>query len=223
MARKGEKLFDEKISSEKGEFKRKDSTFRSWITKDGSSGFPAESGRYHLYVSYACPWAHRTLITRVLKGLEECISVDVVDYFLGGNGWRFDPDVPGATSDTVNGFKYMKEVYFLAEKDYGGRFTVPVLWDKKTKTIVNNESSEILRMLNSEFNAFCSSDEQRSVDLYPENTRKQIDELNEWIYRYACRTTGELRFSLLHVTFSFFQGHQQWCLQSWFCHSSRGI
>ena len=159
------------------------STFRNWITKDGSSGFPAESGRYHLYVSYACPYAHRTLIGRALKGLEGCISVDVVDYVRDEKGWRFNPDAPGGTADTVNGTEYIRDVYFMAKKDYNGRFTVPVLWDKKTKTIVNNESSEILRMFNSEFNAFCSSDEQRSVDLYPENLRKKIDEVNEWIYR----------------------------------------
>ena len=157
--------------------------FRNWITKGGSSGFPAESGRYHLYVSNACPFAHRTLIGRVLKGLEGCISVDVVDYVRDDNGWRFNPDAPGVTSDSVNGFKYLRDVYFLAKGDYDGRITVPVLWDKKTKTIVNNESAEILRMLNSEFDEFSSSDEKRSVDLYPENLRKQIDELNEWIAR----------------------------------------
>ena len=176
----------QKLHNEKGEFVRWDSSFRNWITKDGSSGFPAESGRYHLYVAYACPWAHRTLVGRALKGLEGCISVNVVDFFTDGvNGWRFNPDVPGATADTINGCQFLKEVYLLADKDFKGRFTVPVLWDKKTKTIVNNESAEILRMLNSEFNAFCSSDEQRSIDLYPENLRKQIDELNEWIYRYS--------------------------------------
>lgn len=174
-----------KFANDKGEFKRKASSFRSWITKDGSSGFPAESGRYHLYVSYACPWAHRTLVTRQLKGLEESISLNVVDYFMGEKGWRFNPDVPGATPDTLYGFDYLREVYFLAQEDYEGRFTVPVLWDKKTKTIVNNESAEILRMLNSEFNEFCGTDEQKLVDLYPENLREEIDQLNEWIYRYG--------------------------------------
>jgi putative glutathione S-transferase len=165
-----------------GEFKRKPSTFRNWITKDGSSGFPAEAGRYHLYVSYACPWAHRTLITRKLKGLEDAISFDVVDHFLGDKGWRFDPDVPGATTDSVNGFTFIRELYFMVEPGYSGRFTVPVLYDKVKKVIVNNESSEILRMLNSEFNAYCKLPEQAALDLYPESLRAEVDALNEWIY-----------------------------------------
>ena len=183
MAKQEESSDILKWSNQKGEFKRKDSSFRNWITKDGSSGFPAESGRYHLYVSLACPWANRTLIVRLLKGLEACISVDVVDYLMGPKGWKFSPDVPGCTPDTINGCEYMREVYFLADKDYKGRFTVPVLWDKKTKTIVNNESSEIIRMLNSEFNEFCATDKQRALDLYPESLKAEIDELNEWIYR----------------------------------------
>ena len=102
----------------KGEFVRKPSSFRNWITKDGSSGFPAAAGRYHLYVSLACPWAHRTLIVRRLKGLEKVITVDVVDHFMGTTGWKFDPSVPDATADTVNGSTYIREVYFLANKDY---------------------------------------------------------------------------------------------------------
>ncbi|CAI8051193.1 Glutathionyl-hydroquinone reductase YqjG [Geodia barretti] len=165
-----------------GEFKRKPSSFRNWVTADGSSGFKAESGRYHLYVSYACPWAHRTLIGRKLKGLEDAISFDVVDYYMGEKGWRFNPDVPGATPDSVNGFSYMRELYFKMNPEYGGRFTVPVLYDKVQKTIVNNESSEILRMLNAEFNAFCKSPEQAAIDLYPEPLRAEVDALNEWIY-----------------------------------------
>ena len=169
-----------KFSNEKGEFKRQASSFRNWITKDGSSGFPAESGRYHLYVSLACPWAHRTLVVRKLKGLEDYVSVDVVDHFMGEKGWRFNPEIPGATPDTVNGCEYIREVYFQVQKDYGGRFTVPVLWDKKAKTIVNNESSEIIRMFNSEF---CFTDQQKAVDLYPESLREKIDQLNEWIYK----------------------------------------
>ena len=102
----------------KGEFVRKQSSFRNWITKDGSSGFKAESGRYHLYVSYACPWANRTLIVRKMKGLEDCISVDVVQHFLGAKGWSFNPEVEGATEDTVNGCTYISEVYFKANGDY---------------------------------------------------------------------------------------------------------
>ena len=165
-----------------GEFKRKQSSFRNWIKKDGSTGFPAEAGRYHLYVSYACPWAHRTLITRKLKGLEDVISFDVVDYSMGEKGWRFNPDVPGATSDSLNGFSHLRELYFMVEPDYTGRFTVPVLYDKVKKVIVNNESSEILRMFNSEFNDFCKLPEQAAIDLYPEPLRAEVDALNEWMY-----------------------------------------
>ena len=172
----------QKWSEKSGEFKRKETLFRNWITKDGSSGFPAEASRYHLYVSYACPWAHRTLIARKLKGLEDAISFDVVDYYMGENGWRFNPEVPGATPDSLNGFKYLRELYFMVKPDYGGRFTVPVLYDKVQKVIVNNESSEILRMLNSEFNAFCKLPEQAALDLYPEPLRAEVDALNEWIY-----------------------------------------
>ena len=165
-----------------GEFKRAASSFRHWVTEDGSSGFKAEPGRYHLYVSYACPWAHRTLVARKLKGLEDVISFDVVDYCMGEKGWRFNPDVPGATADSVNGFNHIRELYFKVEPEYSGRFTVPVLYDKVKKTIVNNESSEILRMLNSAFNAFCKLPEQAAIDLYPEALRAEIDALNEWIY-----------------------------------------
>ena len=172
-----------KFANEKGEFIRSKSFFNNRVTADGSSGFPADSGRYHLYVSYACPWAHRTLITRKLKGLEDAISVDVVDYKMGEKGWRFDPNVPGATADTVNGTTYLREVYFMAKEDYQGRFTVPALWDKVQKTIVVNESADIIRMLNSEFNEFCKTPEQQALDLYPEHLREEIDSLNEWIYR----------------------------------------
>ena len=172
-----------KFANEKGEFIRSENFFNNRVTADGSSGFPAESGRYHLYVSYACPWAQRTLITRKLKGLEDAISVDVVDYHLGEKGWRFDPNVPGATADTVNGTTYLREVYFMAKEDYQGRFTVPTLWDKVQKTIVVNNSADIIRMLNSEFNEFCKTPEQQALDLYPEHLREEIDSLNEWIYR----------------------------------------
>ncbi len=182
-AKKGTEIL--KWANAKGEYVRKPSSFRNWITKDGSSGFPPESGRYHLYVSYACPWAHRTIIARSLKGLTKCITLDVVDYHMGEKGWRFNPAAKDATPDTVNGFEYLKEIYFLANAEYDGRFTVPVLWDKKTKTIVNNESSEIIRILNSEFNDFCETDEQRAIDLYPQELRNEIEELNEWIYKYV--------------------------------------
>ena len=174
----------DKYANEKGEFKRKPSSFRNWITRDGSSEFPAECNRYHLYVSLACPWAHRTLITRKLKGLENCISVNVVHYHMGPKGWSFSTEgAPGATGDTLYGSEYLREIYFKAKEDYDGRFSVPVLWDKKTKTIVNNESAEIIRMLNSEFNEFSATEEQRSLDIYPASLREEIDQLNEWIYK----------------------------------------
>ncbi|XP_011407287.2 PREDICTED: glutathione S-transferase omega-like 2 [Amphimedon queenslandica] len=171
-----------KWANEKGEFIRKPSSFRNWITADGSSGFKAEAGRYHLYVSLACPWAHRTLIVRQLKGLEDVITFNVVDYHMGPNGWRFNPEVEGATPDTVNSFSMIREVYFKVDPDYTGRFTVPVLYDKVNGTIVNNESSEIIRMLNTEFNEFCATPEAKALDLYPTDLRDTINKLNEWIY-----------------------------------------
>ncbi|PVD28098.1 hypothetical protein C0Q70_10679 [Pomacea canaliculata] len=168
--------------NDKGEYIRKASSFRNWISADGSTGFPAESGRYHLYVSLACPWAHRTLIVRVLKGLEDVISVTVVDWFLSEGGWSFTDKKPKCGLDTVNNCTYLKEIYKKADPEYNGNITVPCLWDKIKKTIVNNESSEIIRMLTSEFNAFCKTEEQKKLDLYPENLRQQIDVVNDWVY-----------------------------------------
>jgi len=167
-----------------GEFVRFDSVFRNWVTPDGepgptgSGGFAAEKGRYHLYVSYACPWAHRTLIFRKLKKLENIISVSVVHPDMGPESWKFDDSFPGATQDDINHFKYMHEVYSKANAKYSGIVTVPVLWDKKQNTIVNNESSEIIRMLNSAFNAFTDAKE----DYYPKARQKEIDQINEEIY-----------------------------------------
>ncbi|KAK7494497.1 hypothetical protein BaRGS_00014150 [Batillaria attramentaria] len=171
-----------KSISEKGEFIRKPSAFRNWISADGSTGFPAAAGRYHLYVCLACPWAHRTLIVRKLKGLEDVISTTVVDWLLGEGGWNFTDSKPKCSLDTVNNCKFLKEVYLKADPDYSGNITVPCLWDKEKKTVVNNESSEIIRMFNTEFNAFCKTDEQRKLHLYPESLRPQIDAVNEWIY-----------------------------------------
>ncbi|KAL8566962.1 hypothetical protein ACOMHN_059762 [Nucella lapillus] len=168
--------------NEKGEFVRKPSAFRNWISADGSTGFKAEAGRYHLYVSLACPWAHRALIARKLKGLDDVISVTVVDWTMGEGGWAFTDSVPKCSLDTVNNCKFMKEVYLKADPAYDGKNTVPCLWDKQKKTVVNNESSELLRMLNSEFNAFGKTEEQRKLDLYPENLRDKIDAVNEWVY-----------------------------------------
>ncbi|HEB81451.1 MAG TPA: glutathione S-transferase family protein [Gammaproteobacteria bacterium] len=170
-----------------GEFIRPDSGFRNWVTRDGSAGpsgegdFAAEAGRYHLYVSHACPWAHRTLIFRKLKGLEEAISVSVVHPLMPEESWVFadaDNAYPGATQDHVNGAHYLYENYLKARPGFNGQVTVPVLWDKKRQTIVNNESSEIIRMFNSAFDACASSDR----DFYPEALRAEIDRINKEIY-----------------------------------------
>ncbi|XP_022334690.2 glutathionyl-hydroquinone reductase YqjG-like [Crassostrea virginica] len=171
------------VIDKKGAFQRAQSVFRNWVTADGSSGFKAQAGRYHLYVSLACPWAHRTLIVRKLKGLEDVISVNVVDWLLNfEKGWEFNEQRNGCTPDTVNHAKVLSEIYNKAVPDYKERVTVPVLWDKEKKTIVNNESSEIIRMLNTEFNEFCKTQAQKQLDLYPESLRKDIDDVNEWIY-----------------------------------------
>jgi len=162
-----------------GEFIRKPTTFHAWIRADGSTEFRPEPGRYHLYVSYACPWAHRTLIVRKLKGLEQAITFDVVDPFLPSEGWTFEKNVAGATDDSVNGFRLLREVYLKSRPDFRGTITVPVLFDKKTGVIVNNESSEIIRMLNGEFQDLADRPE---LDLYPESLRERVDSLNDWIY-----------------------------------------
>ncbi|KAM0263524.1 hypothetical protein ACHAQJ_001143 [Trichoderma viride] len=171
-----------------GEFKRQASSFRNWISREAGAEFPPEKGRYHLYVSYACPWAHRTLIARKLKGLEDFISFSVVHWHLEQNGWRFatkdDKEVPGENviPDPLHeGFTHIREVYFESNKEYTGRFTVPVLYDKKMRQIVNNESSEIIRMLGTEFDDLIE-EKYRSIVLYPESLKSQIDETNEWTY-----------------------------------------
>ena len=162
-----------------GEFMRPESVFRDRVTADGSSGFKAEAGRYHLYVSLACPWAHRTLIFRKLKGLDKAISLSIVDPLMGENGWTFS-ERPGCIPDTVNGATYLYEIYLKVRPTFSGRVTVPTLWDKQRGTIVNNESSESIRMLNREFDAFA----QRSYpDQYPEDLRAEIDCWNDLIYR----------------------------------------
>ena len=171
-----------------GHFVRPQSQFRNWVTVDGApgptggGGFTAEPGRYHLYVSLLCPWACRTLIFRTLKKLEGIISLSVVDPHMGKQGWAFAaPDgslTPGATPDTVNGARYLSEVYVAAEPRYTGRVTVPVLWDKENRTIVNNESPEIIRMLNSAFDAWGDA----SVDFYPPELRAEIDRVNALVY-----------------------------------------
>ncbi|ODQ65578.1 hypothetical protein NADFUDRAFT_46262 [Nadsonia fulvescens var. elongata DSM 6958] len=171
------------FAAKDGEYKRKASSFRDQISRKAGAKFAPEKGRYHLYVSFACPWAHRTLITRKLKGLEDIIYVSVVDWFFDNNGWRFDPEgkIPGSTKDDLYNVKYLGDLYRKAEPGYEGRFTVPVLWDKKTETIVNNESSEIIRMLFTEFDDIID-EKYRGINYYPENLRSQIDEINGWIY-----------------------------------------
>lgn len=163
-----------------GEFERHPTTFRNQICDDGSTLFTPEANRYHLYVSYACPWAHRTLIARKLKGLEHIISVDVVDTFLAEGGWTLEGAEPGATGDRVNGFRRLRQAYEATDPSYEGSVTVPVLWDRKTNRIVNNESAEIIRILNSQFQRWAQNPE---LDLYPRSLRERIDEINDWVYR----------------------------------------
>lgn len=166
-----------------GRFERSISQFRDWVTKDGKPaegrerGFRAEPGRYHLYVSLACPWAHRTLIYRKLKKLDDVISVDIVHHYMGAHGWTFLKE-DGATGDSLYGSDYLHQIYTRADPSYSGRVTVPVLWDKKTETIVSNESAEIIRMLNSAFDEWGDA----SVDLNPSHLLEEIDAINARIY-----------------------------------------
>ena len=166
-----------------GRFVRKDAAFRNWVTSDGSpgptgrGGYKAEPGRYHLYVSLACPWAHRTLIFRKLKGLEGMVSLSVVHWLMLENGWTF-ADGPGVLKDPLQGAQFLHEIYTRADPAYTGRVTVPMLWDMATDTLVNNESSEIIRMLNSAFDSIGAL----PGDYYPEALRPEIDALNERIY-----------------------------------------
>ncbi|HYN00623.1 MAG TPA: glutathione S-transferase family protein, partial [Aestuariivirgaceae bacterium] len=164
-----------------GRFERAESTFRNWVTPDGAegpnghSGFKAESGRYHLYVSLACPWAHRTLIFRATKRLQDVISVSVVDPLMGEFGWIFNDAHP----DHINGASRLSDIYLKADPKFTGRVTVPLLWDKVRQTIVNNESADIIRMLNSAFNAFTDV----KTDCYPAHLRNEIDEINALVYK----------------------------------------
>ena len=166
-----------------GRFVRSEAQFRNWVTADGapgpsgSAGFKAEPGRYHLYVSLACPWAHRTLIFRALKGLQAMIGISVVNPFMGSEGWTFEPD-DGVIADDVNHARYLRQVYTAAEPRYSGRVTVPILWDKQRRTIVNNESGEIIRMLNSAFDGLGAA----AGDFYPRDLRAEIDAVNSFVY-----------------------------------------
>jgi putative glutathione S-transferase len=167
----------EEMTNEDGEFKRATTSFRDWIKDEEGAEFKPESDRYHLYISRACPWAHGAVLVRKLLGLEEEISMDIVDPYRDKRGWQFTPGKEGCTEDNLNGNEYLYEVYTEAEEDYTGRITVPVLWDKEKDTIVNNESIEIMKMLSQAF------DGER--DLYPEEHREEIDEVVERLYDHV--------------------------------------
>jgi len=160
-----------------GEFQRQEDAFREWITKDGSSGYPAVAGRYHLYVSLACPWATRVAIVRRLLGLENAIGMTVVDPVRDERGWAFR-DGPGFSRDPVNGFEFLSEAYLSTDPNFRGRWTVPVLWDKETKRIVNNSEDDICRMFSDAFGFHAP----KGVELFPEELRREQEELSAWIY-----------------------------------------
>jgi putative glutathione S-transferase len=173
-----------KSSIKEGSYQRKTSQFRQWLSADGSTGFKAESGRYHLYVSLACPWAHRTLVFRQLKGLVDHISVSVVHPDMHDKSWSFQHDDSSAaeyetTGDTLYQQEFMLAIYHKSDESYQGNITVPVLWDKQKQVIVSNESADIIRMFNSEFNHLTDN----KLDLYPEHLQSNIDEVNDWVYR----------------------------------------
>lgn len=204
-----DKWYDTKTSG--GKFERSEAQFRNWVTADGSAGpsgegdFKAESGRYHLYVSYACPWAHRALIFRQLKGLEDHIGISVVHPEMLGEGWTFDADFPGATGDTLFGLPFARDIYTRADPKFTGRVTVPILWDKKRETIVSNESAEIIRMFNSAFDEITGN----SDDYYPTELHDRIekvnariyDTLNNGVYKAGFATTQEAYDAAVHPLF----------------------
>jgi len=166
------------LTNEDGEFERQTTTFRDEVRDDPDARFQPEAGRYHLYVSSACPWAHRTLLVRSLKGLEDAISVDIVDPFRAEDGWQFTPEKKGCTAESLYGADYLRELYVKADPDANCRVTVPVLWDTQEETIVNNESAEILRMLDTGFDDVA----ERDVDLYPEGYQDEVDRIIDDIY-----------------------------------------
>ena len=197
--------------STRGKFERSEAKFRNWVNADGAAGpsgvggFAADSGRYHLYVSYACPWAHRALIFRRLKGLEDHIGVSAVHPDMLSDGWTFEKDTQGATGDALFGSAFMRDIYTRAEPAFSGRVTVPVLWDKERGTIVSNESSEIIRMFNSAFDQITGSTE----DYWPEELRDAIapvndriyDTLNNGVYKCGFATTQEAYDAAVHPLF----------------------
>ncbi len=204
-----DKWYDTKSTG--GKFKRSEAAFRNWITADGSAGpsgeggFKAEAGRYHLYVSLACPWAHRALVFRALKGLTDLIDVSVVHPDMLGDGWTFDADFDGATGDTLYGLPFARDVYLKAKPDMSGRVTVPILWDKERETIVSNESSEIIRMFNSAFDGITGD----TQDFWPEDLREAIepvnariyDTVNNGVYKAGFATTQEAYEEAVHPLF----------------------
>ncbi len=204
-----DKWYDTKSSG--GKFERAAAKFRNWVTADGSAGpsgdggFKAESGRYHLYVSYACPWAHRALIFRQLKGLENHIGVSVVHPDMLGEGWTFDDDFPGATGDTLFGLPYARDIYTRADPNFTGRVTVPILWDKERETIVSNESAEIIRMFNSAFNEITGNrDDYHPAALHDrieEVNARVYDTLNNGVYKAGFATTQEAYDAAVHPLF----------------------
>jgi len=192
----------DKARMQDGRFNRPTTKFRNWITPDGSpgpsgeGGFPAEAGRYHLYVSLACPWAHRTIIFRHLKRLENIVSMSVTSWYMGEEGWTFDRKT-GSSGDAVNHTQKMSEIYVLANSRYTGRVTVPVLWDRKRQTIVSNESSEIIRMLNSAFNP----QPNQYPDLYPPDLRSEIEAVNNLIYPNVNNGVYRAGFAILQEAY----------------------
>lgn len=178
ILKEGKWISEREQEDGEGKFIRPSTTFRNQITADGSSGFKAESGRYHLYISWACPWACRTAIMRQLKGLQEVIGLSVVAAEIHDNSWEFG-DEPGCIPDTVNNTQYLWQLYLKADPNYSGRVTVPVLWDKQEGAIVNNESREIIRMLDTEFNQFTKED----INFYPQKLQDKIDEAIDKIYQ----------------------------------------
>ena len=168
----------EKEQSESGEFQRQEDAFREWISSDGSTAYAAAANRYHLYVSLACPWASRTIILRKLKGLEDTIGMTVVDPIRDGRGWAFR-DGPGFSADPINGFKFLKEAYDATDPNFDGRVTVPVLWDKQTKKIVNNCEDDICRMFNDLFNDFATS---AAADFFPKDIGEEQQKLSDFVY-----------------------------------------
>ncbi len=196
MLIEGEWKTQRQWQNEEGRFVRSTTSFRDRITADGSSGFKAEAGRYHLYIAWACTWAHRTAILRKLKGLEDAIGLSVVGSFMGNDGWAFYYE-PGVIPDTVNGATYLREVYTKADPDYTGLVTTPVLWDKQTGTIVNNESRKIIRMFDTEFDGVPGA--KPEVNFYPKDLRGEIDRtideiygpINDGVYRAGFATRQE--------------------------------